>query len=129
MPAAAVQAGDTWQAQLSMGNETVGKVAGDVKFTLKAVEGAGDAAVAQIAVALTVKQEVAPPPAPNGMTVKVGEGKGTGDISFDVAKGRIVKSTMKTDQPSTMTMQGPDGNMATMQNKTTTTMTLELVQK
>jgi Family of unknown function (DUF6263) len=129
LPAAAVQPGETWQAQLAMGNETVGRVAGDVKFTLKAVEGAGEAAVAQIAVALTVTQDVAPPPAANGMIVKMGEGKGTGDIAFDVAKGRIVKSSMKTDTPSTMTMQGPDGNMATLQSKATTTMTMELVQK
>ena len=129
LPAAALQPGETWQAQLAMGNDTIGRVTGDVKFTLKAVEGAGDAATAQIAVALTVKQDVAPPPAANGMIVKMGEGKGTGDIAFDVAKGRIVKSSMKTDTPSTMTMQGPDGNMATLQSKATTTMTMELVQK
>jgi hypothetical protein len=129
LPAAAVQPGETWQARLAMGNETIGRVTGDVKFTLKAVEGAGDAATAQIAVELTVKQDVAPPPAANGMTVKMAEGKGTGDIAFDLAKGRIVKSSMKTDTPSTMTMQGPDGNMATLQNKTMATVTMELVQK
>ena len=31
--------------------------------------------------------------------------------------------------PSTMTMQAPDGSVATMENKTTTTMTMELVEK
>ena len=72
---------------------------------------------------------MAPPPAANGMILRVGEGKGVGEILFDVAQGRIRKSSMKTDQPSTMSMQTPDGNTATMQNRTTTTVTMELVQK
>jgi hypothetical protein len=85
--------------------------------------------VAQVGVELTLKQEVAAPPAANGMVLKVLEGKGVGEIAFDVAKGRIRKSSMKTEQPSTMTMQAPDGSQVTMQNRTTTTVTMELVQK
>jgi hypothetical protein len=129
LPANPVQAGETWQSQAAMGNETLGRVAGDVRFRLRSIDGAADAAVASIGVELTLKQEIAPPPAPNGMTVRVGEGKGVGEILFEVGKGRIRKSTMKTEQPSTMTVTGPDGTPATMQNRTTTTVTMELVQK
>ncbi len=124
-----VSPGDTWEGQLSLGNDAIGRMAGVVRFTLKGIEGPPDAGVARIAVALTLKQQSAPPPAPNGMSVKQGDARGEGEILFDVANGRIRKSTMKTDLPSTITGQTPDGSPATMLNKTTTTVTMELVGK
>ena len=131
LPSAAVKPGDTWPAQTAMGNELIGRVVGDVKFTLKAVENAGapDTVLARIDVGLVLKQEITPPPGPNGMTMRLGDAKGAGEIVFDVAKGRIRDNTMKTEMPSTVSMQGPDGSMANMQNRTTTTVKMTLVEK
>ncbi len=129
LPTDPVKPGDTWPAKLAMGNEMIGRIVGSVVFTLKAIDGAADSGVAQIGVDLTLKQEVAPPPGPNGLVMKLGDARGAGSIVFDLAKGRIQKSTMETNMPSTMTMPAPDGSTATMQNKTTTTMTMELVEK
>ena len=117
--------GDTWTGQVSLGSDVVGKITGAQTFTLKGLE--GDAAT--IAVALALKQESAPPIGPSGMTVKLGESKGEGEITFDVANGRIRQATMKTEMPSTMTTVAPDGRTATMKNATKTSMTMELLEK
>jgi uncharacterized protein DUF6263 len=129
LPANAVKPGDTWPGQTAMGNEVIGRIVGDVKFTVKAVEGSADAGLVRVDVALVLKQEITPPPGPNGMTMKLGDAKGTGEIVFDVAKGRIRDNSMKTEMPSTVTMQAPDGSTATMQNRTTTTVKMTLVEK
>jgi hypothetical protein len=131
LPSNAVKPGETWPAQTAMGNELIGRVVGDVKFTLKAMENAGaaDAGLARIDVALVLKQEITPPPGPNGMTMRLGDARGTGEIVFDVAKGRIRDNNMKTEMPSTVSMQAPDGSMANMQNRTTTTVKMTLVEK
>ena len=123
-----VKVGDQWQGALAMGNPAIGRITGRSTFTLKAIEGAADAAVARIAVALVLRQDVVPPPSgPAGMVMTLGDAKGAGEIVFDVAKGFIQKSTMKTDLPSTVVMTGQDGAPATMENKAATTMTMELV--
>jgi hypothetical protein len=125
-----VKVGDQWQGSLAMGNPAIGRITGRSTFTLKAIDGAGDAAVARIAVALVLRQDVIPPPSgPAAMVMTLGDAKGAGEIVFDVAKGFIQKSTMKTDLPSTVVMTGPDGGPATMENKAATTMTLELIEK
>jgi len=125
MPPQAVKTGDTWTGQIALGSEVVGRIGGAQTFTLKSLDGNR----ATIAVALTLKQESAPPIGPAGMTMKMGESKGDGQIEFDAAAGRIRKSTMKTEMPSTMTTVGPDGRPAEMRNTTKTSMTMELVEK
>jgi hypothetical protein len=130
LPAAAVRAGDTWSGQLAMGNPAIGRIAGTTTFTLKAIEGQTGAPLARIAVTLELRQEVTPRPSgPARLVVKLGDSKGEGEIVFDVGRGCINRSSMRTDIPSTMTMMGSDGSPATMQNKTTTTMMMELVEK
>jgi hypothetical protein len=126
LPPQPVKPGDTWTSQVSLGSDMIGKITGTQTFTLKADDAAGPAT---IAVALALKQESTPPLGPSGMTVKLGDAKGDGEILFDVANGRIRKSTMKTDMPSTMTTVAPDGRQATMRNSTKTSATMELVEK
>jgi Family of unknown function (DUF6263) len=126
LPPQPVKAGDTWTGQIALGSSVIGRISGAQTFTLKTLGGGG---VATVAVALALKQESAPPMGPSGMTVKLGDSKGDGEIEFDVARGRIRKSTMKTDMPSTMTTVAPDGRQATMKNTTQTSMTMELVEK
>jgi hypothetical protein len=129
LPPQPVKPGDTWTGQVSLGSDVIGKITGMQTFTLKTIDAADATGVATIAVALALKQESAPPIGPAGMTVKLGDSKGEGAIEFDVANGRIRKSTMNTDMPSTMTSVAPDGRRATMKNSTKTSMTMELVEK
>ena len=127
MPDAPVKPGDTWKGAMNMGNDMIGKITGSVDFALKALDGAGDAATARIAIAMTMKQESAPPSGPGGMVVKLQDAHGEGEMLFDVGKGRIRKSTMKSTMPSTITGQSPDGSPMSVQNNTTTSMTFELI--
>ena len=124
------RADSTWNGEFSMGNPVIGRIIGRSTFTLKAIEGTPDAPLARIAVALALKQDGVPPPSgPSGMVMTLGDARGAGEILFSVTRGQIQRSTMRTDLPSTMTMNGPDGSPATMGNKTTTTMTMELVDR
>jgi hypothetical protein len=125
-----IKVGDTWPGQLAMGNPTIGRITGRSTFTLKAIEGTAEAPLARISVGLALKQDVVPPPSgPAGMVMTLGDAKGAGEILFSVTGGRIQRSTMRTDMPSTIVMTGPDGSPATAENKTTITMTMELVEK
>jgi hypothetical protein len=128
LPAKPVSAGDSWTGTISLGSASTGRITGTQKMTLKSVGTPEDAAAATIDVALTLEQESAPPVGPSGMTMKLGDSKGQGSILFDVTRGRIVKSSMQTEMPATITAAGPDGRPATMKNTTKTSMTMELVQ-
>jgi hypothetical protein len=130
LPADAVKVGDTWRGQLTLAAEVVGKILGTSTFTLKAIDGTADAGVARIGVVLVLKQEsVAAPSGPANIVVRLLDSKGEGEILFDPSKGRIRRGTMRTDMPSVVSMTAPDGNPASVQNKTTTTTTMELVEK
>jgi hypothetical protein len=59
----------------------------------------------------------------------LGASKGDGEVLFEPARGRIQRGTMRTDMPSIVTMTSPEGNQASVRNKTTTTTTMELVEK
>jgi hypothetical protein len=125
-----VKVGDSWTGQLAMGNPGIGRITGRSTFTLTGVEGTPDAPLARISIGLTLRQDIVPPPSgPAGMVMTLGNAKGAGEILFDVSKGQVQRSTMKTDLPSTVVMTGPDGSPATVDNKTTITMTMELLDK
>jgi len=127
LPDQPVKPGDTWKAEQSVGPDATGKVIGTSTFTLKALEGSGDAAVARIAVALALRQEEVPSAGASAVK-KLGAGsKGDGEVVFDVARGRIKTNSMRTDILASVTMRGPDGSMA-LQNSTRTAMTMELVR-
>jgi hypothetical protein len=124
LPPRPVKAGDTWTAEVALGSDVAGKIAGTQTLTLKSL----DAGVAIVDVALALKQESTPPLGPSGMTVKLGDSHGAGSLTFDVAAGRIRAASMLTEMPSTMTASGPDGRPATMKNFTKTTMTMEEIK-
>jgi hypothetical protein len=126
LPPQPVKPGETWTGQLSLGSDITGRIAGAQTMTLKRLD--EPSGTATIGVALTLKQESAPPVGPAGMTMKLGDSRGEGEIEFDVASGRIRKATMKTEMPSTMTGTGPDGRPASMKNTTRTSMTMEEVR-
>jgi len=129
LPEQPVKVGETWTADHTVSAGASGRVLGKSTFTLKAVEGAGEAAVARIAVSLALQHEDAPAPGASTV-VKLGAGsKGEGDVTFSVGSGRIEANNMRTDMPSTVTMRGPDGSTMTIQNTTKTTMTMIRVEK
>jgi hypothetical protein len=128
MPDQPVKPGDTWTAEQTLGVDVIGKITGTSTFTLKAIEGTGDNAVARIGVSLAIRQETTPGTGAS-MTVKLGASKGEGELLFHVGKGRVERNSMRTEMPSTITMRGREGGPATIQNNTTTSMTMERVEK
>jgi hypothetical protein len=127
LPDHPVKAGDTWTAQVPLGNDAAGRISGTQTMTLKRFDGAGES-TATIAVSLVLKQESAPPLGPSGAIVKLGDSRGEGEILFEITHGRIVKATMKTEIPSTMTTTGPDGRPVTMKSVAKTAMTTEEIR-
>jgi hypothetical protein len=128
LPEPPVDIGGTWTAEQAVGADATGKLLGKSTFTLKAVEGTGDAQVARIAVALALRQDEVPSGA--STVVRLGAGsKGEGEIVFNVGRGRIETNTMRTDMPSTVTMRAPDGGTMTLQNNSKTVMTMTRVDK
>lgn len=128
LPEQPVNVGDSWKAEQAVGADATGKLLGTSTFTLKAIEGTGEAAVARIAVSLALRQEDVPS-AGVSTTVKLGAGsKGEGEVVFSIGRGRLETSTMRTDMPSTVTMRAPDGRTITLQNNSKTTMTMTVVK-
>ena len=128
LPDQPVSVGNTWTAEQSVGADATGKLLGKSTFTLKALEGTGDAQTARIAVSLALRQEDVPS-AGASRTVKLGAGsRGEGEMVFSISRGRIVSNTMKTDMPSTVTMRLPDGATMTLQNNSKTIMTMTLAK-
>ena len=129
LPEQPVKVGETWTAEHTVSAGASGRVLGKSTFTLKAIEGADEAAVARIGVSLALQHEEASAPGASTV-VKLGAGsKGEGDVSFNVARGRIEANNMRTDMPSTVTMRSPDGGTLTIQNTTKTTMAMIRVEK
>ena len=125
LPPQLVKVGDSWTAQVALGAQAAGRITGTQTLTLQSIDGADARGTATIAVALVLKQESAPPLGPSGAIVKLGDSKGTGEILFDLSHGRIVKATMNTEVPSTMTTSTRDGRTVTMKNLSKTSMTME----
>jgi hypothetical protein len=127
LPDGPVKPGDTWTAEQSIGADTVGRIVGTSTFTLKAVEGSGDAAVARVAVSLGLRQQDVPAGG-GSMSMRLGNGRGQGELLFRIGHGIVERNSMNTDMASTASVRGPDGNPLSLQNTTKTQMTMELVK-
>ena len=129
LPAHPVKPGDSWTGQIALGNQTIGRIAAALTFTLKRVDG-GASGRATVTAAMKLTQEAKPPAAgPTRMTMTLGDSRGEGEILFDVGRGRIVTSTMRTDMPSTVGMIGQGGSPVTFHNRVRTDAAMELVEK
>ena len=128
MPDQPVKLGDTWTSEQTVGADAIGKVVGRSTFTLKAIEGTGDAAVARIAVRLALRQENVPTAGASTIMKLDPKSEGTGEVVFNLARGRIDTNSMRTEMSSTITMRGPDGGTVTMQNQNRTAMTMDIVK-
>jgi len=129
LPLQPLKAGDTWTGQLARGNQTVGRIAAALTFTLKSLDGAGDTERATITTAMKLTQAVKPPAGgATRATLTLGDSHGEGEIVVDVGHGRIVRNTMQTEMPSTVSMIGPEGKPVTFKNRVRTVSTMELVE-
>jgi len=130
LPPQPLKPGDTWSGQIALGNQTIGRITGALTFTLKSVEGAAGAERANVTAAMTLTQAGKPPAAgATRVTLTLGDSRGEGELEFDVARGRIARSAMRTEMPSTVSMMGPQGTPVTFKNRVKTTATMELIDK
>jgi hypothetical protein len=129
LPDKPVNVGGTWTAAHAVNAGAGGRVLGKSTFTLKAVEGTGDTAVARIAVSLALQQDDLPAAGASTVIKLAAGSKGEGEVVFSIGRGRIETNVMRTDMPSTITMRGPDGGTTTIQNNTKTTMTMNRLDK
>jgi hypothetical protein len=129
LPPQPVKPGDTWMGQIALGNQTIGRIAAALTFTLKRVDG-GASGRATVTAAMKLTQEVKPPAAgATRMTMALGDSRGEGELVFDIGRGRIATNTMRTEMPSTVTMIGPDGSPVAFHNRVKTNAAMELVEK
>jgi hypothetical protein len=123
-----VKAGETWTGQLKNTNPAMGAMTTDISSTLKTIEGSGDAQIATIALKYVMKQESAATN-PMGMTMKVADSSGQGEMSFDVGKGRVQRSSVRMQIPMTVSGNAPDGTALNLTTNVKSTTTIELIEK
>ena len=129
-PDHAVKAGETWTGQFRMSLPIIGTVTTTRTSTLQGVESSNGTSIARIATMFAMRQDAeASPPGPMGMTAKLADSKGEGEILFDIAKGRVQKTSSRSEMPVTLSMTGPNGSQINAQSLVRTTVTMELVEK
>jgi hypothetical protein len=130
LPAQPLKPGDTWTGQLGLGNQSAGRIAAALTFTLKSVDGAAGSARATIGAAMKLTQAVKPPAGgATRLSLTLGDSHGEGQVVFDIARGRIVSNTMQTDMPSSVSMVGTDGKPVTFKNHVKTNATMDLIER
>jgi hypothetical protein len=122
LPDKPAKVGETWNNAYKIPNP-FGTQAVSQVYTLKAT-----GATTQISLTGTIKPDGAPG-AMGPMTVSMGDGKSSGDITFDAKLGRVRKMVTTLSMPLSMSMAAPDGTNISLQANTKTTTTLELIEK
>jgi Family of unknown function (DUF6263) len=120
-----LKVGDTWSRDSTFSNPILGKQTTSTAATLTGVDGQ----LAKIAFKLIVKFDPSGAAAnPMGMTVKLGDNSGDGEVVFDLAKGQHQRSTTRLAMDFSMSGSGPDGAALTMQTTSKSVVTVEIVQ-
>src|SRR5262249_20796199 len=102
-PDRALKAGDTWDRRRTMDMQILGKMTNVEALMLRSVENG----IAHIGIARSVTQE-----SPGGLgpiNMKIDYIPTDGELLFDVAKGRLQRTTGSTAQTVTMTFTPPPG--------------------
>src|SRR5262249_30666820 len=120
----AIKAGDTWSGEMKLGSAATGRLVGSTTSTLKSI----DAGVAHIGVTLALKQDGEAAPGLMGVTMKFIDGKGEGEGLFEREKGRLARSTMRTETHSSVAGNSPDGSAMNATSAAVTTTTVEVVK-
>jgi hypothetical protein len=129
-PDRAVKAGETWTGQFKMSNPMFGALTTTLTSTLQGVEASNGASIARITATIAMAQDAqASPTGLPGLTAKLADSRGEGEILFDITKGRLQKSSFKTEMPVTMSMTSPAGGDINSQMLVRNTVTMEIVEK
>ena len=128
-PERPVTKGESWTSTFENTQPIVGTLTTTRTSTLSGVETTGGAAMARIAIATATKQAAEAPAGGIPMKITLGDANGTGEMTFDVSKGRLQSSTATADLPMKMAMNGPDGQAVNLINTVHSVITLELVPR
>jgi hypothetical protein len=120
LPAKAIKTGDSWTASMKLPNPA-GTMTLDMSFTLKNVSGTIATIGYTQKATFVITADMGP------MQMKMGDGTGGGEITFDTKAGRMLKSTGTMSMPMTMSMSGPDGQQLDIQGNTQSKVTLQLL--
>jgi Family of unknown function (DUF6263) len=132
LPDRQVKIGETWNTEVTIKNPMLGAMKVTTVATLKALEEAGSNQVARIATEVTMAMDPSTTPSsptPMGLTMKMTDSTGDGEIVFDTGRGRLVRAITRTTMPLTMTGAAPDGTALTMTSTVKSTTTVEIVEK
>jgi Family of unknown function (DUF6263) len=130
LPERPLKVGDSWKSNLSFRNPMIGVLSTTILSTLKSVEGTGDKQQAIVVTQLTTKPDPSVPPQANpmGLTIKMGDSTGDGEVVFDVAGGKLQRAITRATAPLVMSGSGPDGTPMNMTSNVKTTVTAERIQ-
>jgi uncharacterized protein DUF6263 len=123
-----VKIGETWTDKLETTHPLLGATTATATSTLKSIDAGTSLAHLAIKTAMTYASNGAPT-GPMNMVVKATNSSGDGETLFDTTKGRVQKTTVRSEIPMTMSMQGPDGSPINIQSVNRTTMTVEVNDK
>ena len=125
-----VKPGETWTGQFKMSNPMFGSLTTTRTSTFRGVESSSGTSMARITAMIAMKQDPeASPSGPTGMTAKLADSTGEGEILFDIAKGHVQKTSFKSEMPMTMSVTGPAGGQINSQSLVRNTITMEIVEK
>jgi hypothetical protein len=126
-PDRALKPGDTWEQEQSMTNPIAGRMTTTTIFTLKAIDTSGSR-VARISTTSTIKSDPnAGTTGPMGLKIQLGDGTGEGELMFDIAAGRLLRSETRMTMPTQMSMPGPDGSAMNLKSVATSVIAMELI--
>jgi hypothetical protein len=124
-PDRAVKVGESWSGESTADYPLLGKMTTITTLTLTGVRGQ----IANIATKLNQKVDPAQPAAnPFGMTMKVGQSSGEGELLFDIAKGLQQRSTTRVTMSFSMSVPGAGGAAMNTENVSKSVISVEIVQ-
>jgi hypothetical protein len=129
-PDHAVKPGETWTGQFKMSNPIFGPLTTTRTSTFTGVESSSGTSIARITAMIAMRQDAeASPFGPTGMTAKLADSTGEGEILFEIRKGRVQKTSFKSEMPVTMSVIGPAGSQINSRSLVRNTVTMEIVEK
>jgi hypothetical protein len=124
-----LRVGDSWSSQFELTNPVLGKLTAARTYTLKSIESRSGASIAHISVTVAMKQGDTPAPGLPGANVRIADSETTGEIIFDATKGRVERTSLRSETPMSFALTPPDTSAANPKGLTRTSLTMEIVEK
>jgi hypothetical protein len=126
MPEKPVGIGETWTSETTIKNPMLGDLTTALASTLKSVDGTAATITTKLAIR---KSASGPSPTnPMGFTMDIGDSTGEGDLLFDMNKGRVLRTAMRSVMPMTMSGSAPDGTAVNMKTDVTSVVKVEVME-